>query len=102
MLSGPRERCPRQKVCYQLLSGPRERGPRQATDDSERYHGQRLLSDPQNLSAYLASKTGTEMIVPVMNAITGRPTVGRTSTGVHETAALTLVAPSDGAEEPRG
>lgn len=97
MLSGPRERCVRQKVCYQLLSGPG------ATNDSERYHGQRLLSDPQDLSAYqVSTETGTEMILPVMNAITGRPTVRRTSTGVHEIAALTLVSPSNGAEESRG
>ena len=34
-----------------------------------------------------------------MNTIAGRPTVDRTPTGVHETAALT---PAAIAEEPRG
>ena len=32
----------------------------------------------------------------------GGPVVDRTSTGVHETAALTPASPSNGAEEPRG
>ena len=46
----------------------------------------------RTLGEMAATETGTEVMVPVMNAMAGGPTVDRTSTGVVLRAALTLVS----------
>jgi hypothetical protein len=54
-------------------------------------------------SAYRTStETGTEALVPLMITMAGGPAVDRTSTGVHETVALTPASTSKVEEEPRG